>query len=185
MKTSSSSSATQQATDGARLPFVRLRAMEPEDLDTLYDIENDPALWAVGTTNVPYSKYILRDYVANATNDIYADRQVRLMAENRQQQVVAVVDMVNFEPQHLRAELGIVVKKPYRRQGYADAIIGSVAEYARRIIHLHQLYAVVQSSNVAALQLFQKHQFLHQSTLKDWLFDGSDYHDAYVLQRFL
>ena len=33
---------------------IRLRAMEPEDLDVLYQIENNQKLWDVGTTNVPY-----------------------------------------------------------------------------------------------------------------------------------
>ena len=32
---------------------IRLRALEPEDLDILYAIENDADLWNVGITNVP------------------------------------------------------------------------------------------------------------------------------------
>ena len=43
------------------LPAIRLRAIEPEDLDLLYQIENDSSLWDVGTTNVPYSRYTLHD----------------------------------------------------------------------------------------------------------------------------
>ena len=35
------------------LPIVKLRAMEPEDLDLLYQIENDSSIWHVGTNNVP------------------------------------------------------------------------------------------------------------------------------------
>ena len=64
------------------LPPVHLRAIEPEDLDLLYRIENDRSLWNVGTSNVPYSRYTLHDYIANASDDIYADRQVRMMVEN-------------------------------------------------------------------------------------------------------
>ena len=33
--------------------IVRLRAMEPEDLDFLYAMENDKEVWDVGCTNVP------------------------------------------------------------------------------------------------------------------------------------
>ena len=40
---------------------VRLRAMEPEDLDLLYEIENDIETWHVGAGNVPYSRYLLHD----------------------------------------------------------------------------------------------------------------------------
>ena len=32
------------------LPIIRLRALEPEDLDMLYKIENDYQLWGVGAT---------------------------------------------------------------------------------------------------------------------------------------
>ena len=38
------------------LPQIRLRALEPEDLDVLYAIENDTTIWNVGNTNVPYSR---------------------------------------------------------------------------------------------------------------------------------
>ena len=34
-------------------PKIRLRALEPEDLDLLYRIENDVTLWNVGSSNVP------------------------------------------------------------------------------------------------------------------------------------
>ena len=35
---------------------IFLRALEPEDLDFLYEMENDESLWEVGSTNVPYSR---------------------------------------------------------------------------------------------------------------------------------
>ena len=62
------------------LPYVRLRAMEPEDLESLYQIENDPELWQVGCTNVPYSRYLLRDFITHSTGDIDTEIQVWLMA---------------------------------------------------------------------------------------------------------
>ena len=34
-------------------PIIRLRAMEPEDLDALYSMENNESLWPIGITNVP------------------------------------------------------------------------------------------------------------------------------------
>lgn len=63
-------------------PTVTLRAMEPEDLDALYRIENDRQLWNIGSTNVPYSRYALHNYIADAKNDIYIDGQIRMMIEN-------------------------------------------------------------------------------------------------------
>ena len=164
---------------------VTLRAIEPEDLDLLYQIENDQQLWHVGATNVPYSRYTLHDYIATSSDDIYADRQVRLIIENADHQTVGICDIVRFDPQHLRAEAGIVIMKPYRQQGYAEAALGQLSHYALSILHLHQLYAVVATDNDAALKLFRKAGFTSETRLRDWLFDGHNYADAVVMQRFL
>ena len=164
---------------------VTLRAIEPEDLDLLYRIENDQQLWHVGATNVPYSRYTLHDYIATSADDIYADRQVRLIIENGDGQIVGICDIVRFEPQHLRAEAGIVIMEPFRQHGYAQAAILQLTHYALTILHLHQLYAVVATNNEAALHLFRNVGFEHETLLRDWLFDGHNYADAVVMQRFL
>ena len=126
---------------------MRLRAIEPEDLDLLYLIENDKNLWQVGATNVPYSRYTLHDYIANSSDDIFADRQVRLMVENDEGETIGIADLVQFSPQHLRAEVGIVIMNAQRRKGYAAAAIEALCDYAQRVVHLHQLYAVVDENN--------------------------------------
>jgi len=169
----------------AEKPAVRLRAIEPEDLDLLYRIENDQQLWSVGTTNVPYSRYTLHDYIATSADDIFCDRQVRLIIENDCHETVGVCDLVRFDPQHRRAEAGIVVMNDHRRKGYALAALQSLCRYALRVVHMHQLYAVVAATNDAALSLFGKAGFQPQTTLCDWLYDGCQYTDAVVMQKIL
>lgn len=168
-----------------KLPKIRLRAIEPEDLDLLYRIENDVRLWSVGATNVPYSRYALHDYVANASEDIYVDRQVRLIVENEQRHVVGIVDIVNFDPQHRRAEVGIVIESTYRGQGYACGTLKQVAEYSLNVLHLHQLYAIASIDNHASINLFRKMGYKANAELENWLFDGRNYHKAVLMQLFL
>ena len=167
------------------MPVVRLRAMEPEDLDALYRIENDRDVWDVGENNVPYSRYILHDYIANASADIYADKQVRMVVENEKGQLVGVADVVNFCPSHARAEVSIVICREHRKKGYARAAIRQIMDYALRTLHLHQLYAVVREDNMPSLNLFSSLGFKSKMVLDDWLFDGKDYHNAVVMQFFL
>lgn len=171
--------------NGSTLPVVRLRAIEPEDLDTLYTVENDTETWGVGVTNVPYSRYILHDYIASNSGDIYTDRQVRLMMENEAGETVGIIDITNFDPQHRRAEIGVIVKREYRRKGYATAALTETMRYSLNILHLHQLFAVIGKENVASLELFQKMGFEHKSELSDWFFDGKKYSDAILFQFFL
>ena len=161
---------------------ITLRAIEPEDLDLLYRIENDIRLWNVGATNVPYSRYTLHDYIATSADDAYADRQVRLMVETADGQTVGIADLVQFDPRHRRAEIGIVILKSHRRQGYATAALHALADYARRILHVHQLYAVIAVGNEAARRLFSRCGYQRQVLLTDWLYDGTSYADALLMQ---
>ena len=162
---------------------VRLRAMEPEDLDFLYDMENSRELWNVGNANVPYSRYVLHDYIANATNDIYRDGQVRMIVENGEGEAVGMADVFDFDPQHRRAEVSVAIAACHRRCGYAQAALQQLARYAQRTLHLHQVYAVVAEDNLPSLGLFDKCGFEGRNRLHDWLFDGTEYHDAIVMSK--
>lgn len=166
-------------------PEVRLRAIEPEDLDLLYRIENDMQLWNVGTTNVPYSRYTLHEYIAHSSGDIYTDKQVRLMIENQSGTVVGIVDIVNFNPQHSRAEVGIVIESNHRHKGYACSALRQVSAYSIEVLHLHQLYVLADTANEASINMFKKMGYEISMQLKEWLFDGKKYHNAVLMQLFL
>ena len=111
--------------------------MEPEDLEFLYEIENDERIWNISTTNVPYSRYVLRNYIANAKNDFFADNQVRLIIEDSAKRNIGILDLVNYDSRHQRAELGIVILEEFRGKGYAYAAIQKTIEHAREYFHLH------------------------------------------------
>lgn len=164
---------------------VHLRAAEPEDLDILYKIENDVSLWNIGDTNVPYSRYVLHDYIANATNDIYTDKQVRLIIENDKGDIVGIADIINFDPKNMKAEVGIVIRCEHRKKGYAYAAMQQIKEHSLHILHLHQLYVYVGKSNMPSINLFKKCGFNNISVIRDWLYDGKEYHDALLMQLFL
>ena len=78
-------------------PHIQLRALEPEDLDMMYTIENDTSLWDVSNRQVPYSREVLRQYIINSQADLYADKQVMLMMELRTtHETVGAIDLFNF-----------------------------------------------------------------------------------------
>ena len=107
------------------------------------------------------------------------------MIENEEGEVVGIADVMNFDPRHLRAELGIVIERPYRRQGYATDALRQIAEYAKTVLHLHQLYAFIGCDNQPSVELFSKAGFTQGHELKDWLYDGQNYHAAIIVQYLL
>lgn len=163
---------------------VTLRALEPEDLDLLYRIENDKQLWDIGATSVPYSRFVLHEFMSSTTGDIYTDKQVRLVIE-ADGDTVGLVDLMSFDPKNRKAELGLVIAKPHRRKGYARAVIDRIHEYALHTLHLHQIYVVIPVANTASLTLFRSLDYRESNRLSEWLYDGREYHDAIVFQKIL
>ena len=51
-----------------------LRALEPTDIDFLYQLENERGLWEVSETQLPFARHLLQQYLLNATQDIYEAR---------------------------------------------------------------------------------------------------------------
>ena len=103
---------------------IYLRAVEPEDMDIMYEMENDPSMWDISNFTVPYSRYVLRQYIEGSQCDVFADKQLRLMIVSKSDHdILGTIDITDFVPLHSRGEVGIAVHKDYRRQGYAtDAL---------------------------------------------------------------
>lgn len=168
---------------------MRIRAIEPEDLELLYTIENDTSLWWLSSQTAPLSRYHLRQYIASCEADIYKDGQVRYVIEitsaSGQPTPVGLIDLFNFSPQHRRAELGIAILREYCGKGIAQQAVAEIIELSRQVLSLHQLYAIVPEDNSASLSMLQKAQFKQCAVLPNWLFYASEYHNACLMQLFL
>ncbi|HNY01922.1 MAG TPA: GNAT family N-acetyltransferase [Bacteroidales bacterium] len=166
---------------------IRLRALEPGDIDRLYDWENDPSVWKVSNTFAPFSRFQLEQYVLQSQNDIFSNRQLRLMIVTRNaegaEEGVGAVDLFDFDPVHGRAGVGILIGEPFRMQGYASEALSLLVRYAFSTLWIHQLYCNISAGNTASLALFEKHGFVRCGIKRDWNRNGSGWEDEYMLQR--
>lgn len=86
-----------------------LRAVEPEDLELLCRWENDPSLWTVSGTIEPFSHYSIEQFIQEQQAGIYRCGQLRLMIDDTAGETIGAIDLFDFEPQHERAGVGILV----------------------------------------------------------------------------
>ena len=83
---------------------IHLRALEPEDLDFLYEIENNESIWEVSNTQTPYSKWVLKQYLENAHQDIFEAKQLRLViVSSESNEKVGFIDVFDFDVNNIRA----------------------------------------------------------------------------------
>jgi len=163
---------------------IRLRALEPEDLELLYKWENLSHLWTQGNTLAPYSKNTLRRYINETQQtDIYESKQLRMMivlAESNT--TIGVVDLYEFDIRNSRAGVGILVDENYRNKGYAHQALDLVKEYVFNFLRLHQLFALIAVSNKPSLKLFENAGYQITGTLKDWVAQKLEFEDVHFVQ---
>ena len=162
--------------------LVGLRALEPEDLELLYAIENDPEVWEAGEASF-YSRYTLKQYIATAANDIRVDGQLRLVAQWAGVGI-GLADLAGYDAANARAEVGMVVLPQYRGRGLAEQALLCLVEHARRL-HLHQLWATIAVGNSAAEAMARGAGFEATAVLRQWLRVADGYRDARIWQRIL
>lgn len=162
---------------------INLRAIEPEDLEFLFEIENNESFWEISHTQAPFSKFILKQYLENAHLDIYEAKQLRLIIEDiKAKKTVGMIDLFDFNPQHKRAGIGILIHPDYQQNGFASEALQLLIKYCFTHIQLHQLYANITADNKNSIHLFTKHNFNEIGIKKDWILSNNIYKDEILFQ---
>jgi diamine N-acetyltransferase len=157
---------------------IKLRALEPEDLEVLYEWENNDSNWIISNTISPFSKYTLKH------KNIYETGQLRLMIDHiPDKTTIGTIDIFDFDPFHKRAGLGILIaNEAYRRKGYASMSLTCLIDYCFKTLQLHQLYCNILSNNHESMDLFKKQGFIETGVKKEWINTSDSYLDEHIFQ---
>lgn len=166
---------------------VSLRAVEPDDLDLLYDLENNPDWWHLSNTVTPYSRFVLEQYILNAHLDIHTTKQLRLMIETQHDEkpvAIGTIDLYDFDPVSLRAGIGILIAPKWQQHGFAGEALELLIDYGFNTLGLHQLYCGICVDNEPSLKLFRRHGFRITGTREQWVRNKAKFIDEHFLQLF-
>lgn len=148
---------------------IYLRALESTDLESLYTSENNPSVWKVSNTITPFSKDILELYLQTAHQDIYTNKQLRLMiCLNQTNEPIGTIDLFEFDPMHFRVGVGVLIFEAFRKKGYAFEAIELVKEYAQNTLFMNQVFCNISASNIDSIILFEKCNFEIIGIKKQW-----------------
>ncbi len=167
---------------------VTLRAVEPSDADLLFEWENDGNNWQISHTITPFSKRIIEQYVETAHQDIFVNKQLRLMIDkNEDQTTIGTIDLFDFEPFHARAGVGILIhQEEERAKGYASESLALVSKYCKNTLIIKQLYCHISEKNIGSQRLFTKLGFEKSGVLKDWVKTTPfEWEDVFMYQKVL
>ena len=161
---------------------IKLRALEPTDVDLIYNWENDTNIWQVSNTITPFAKHTIQAYINTAHLDIYETKQLRLIIETNSTPI-GTIDLFDFDPHNKRAGVGILIAEDNKKQkGHATNALNLFINYAFNTLGLHQLYCNISENNEASIKLFTNAGFTIIGNKKDWIKTSNGFDNEYILQ---
>lgn len=170
---------------------LRLRALEPEDLELVFALENDAKTQAVTLCGQPVSRYAVRRYLEEQPTDIYACGSLRLVVEvfgnaSAAPKAIGLADLSGFSPADRRAEVGIALLGAYRGRGFGLQALQALEAFAAGRLNIRTLYAfVAKTGNGPSRSIFERSGFKALATLPGWFFSQGKFADAvFYLKTF-
>ncbi len=164
---------------------IYLRALEPEDLEFIYKVENNEQIWEISNTQTPYSRFLIKQYLKNAHLDIYEAKQLRLViCSNGNNAAVGLIDLFDFNAAFRRAGIGILIlNNKEKNKGYGKQALQLVMKYGKTHLHLHQIYASITEDNKVSQNLFTKAGFKFIGQRKDWTIVNGQFKNENLYQH--
>ncbi|TBN04398.1 N-acetyltransferase [Hyunsoonleella flava] len=162
---------------------IDLRALEPEDLEFVLEVENNEDTWHLSNTQTPFSRFVIKQYLENAHKDIFEVKQLRLVICDKTKKSLGLIDLFDFDFKNKRAGVGIIIKDTRdREKGFGNEALQLLLKYSFTHLGLHQLYCNISENNTASIKLFTKLGFQKIGLKTDWNFNNGKFENEYLLQ---
>lgn len=153
---------------------VKLRPLEREDLEFVHKLNNNAKIMNYWFEE-PYEAFVeLRDLYDKHIHD----QGERRFIVQRQDEMLGLVEIVEIDYIHRRAEFQIIIDPKFQGKGFAYITTRLAMDYAFSVLNMHKLYLVVDSTNDKAIHIYQKVGFMIEGKLIDEFFIKGKYHDA-------
>ena len=163
---------------------LKLRALEPNDLELIYEVENDKSLWVYSNTSSPFSRHTLKKFIENSHLDIIEHKQLRLVITDDEQSY-GFIDLYDYDFINRRVGVGIIIFKKYRSKGIGLNSLQLTENYLLEHVPIHQVYANISSTNKESISLFEKSKYVNVGLKKDWIFYNNKFNDELLFQKIL
>ncbi|EAF8406851.1 spermidine N1-acetyltransferase [Listeria monocytogenes] len=153
---------------------LKLRPLERENLKFVHRLNNDAKIMSYWFEE-PYEAFV-------ELQELY-DKHIHDQSERRfilelDGQMVGLVELMEIDYIHRRAEFQIIIDPKFQGHGYAVSATKLAMKYAFHVLNLHKLYLVVDKVNEKAIHVYEKVGFIREGELIDEFFVDGTYHDA-------
>jgi len=163
-------------------PHIRLRAIEPGDVDAVvtWNLDSDMArnldfVWP------PQSRESVRQWAERTATHDPADEVFFFVIESGAGELVGQIDTHHVNRRDGTFSYGVSVRAERRRRGYASEAILLVLRYFFDELRYQKVTVEVHADNPASLRLHERLGFQQEGRLRRMLYTNGQYVDVFML----
>jgi len=150
---------------------IKLRPLEREDLRFVHQLDNNASVMRYWFEE-PYEAFV-------ELSDLY-DKHIHDQSERRfvidcNGDNVGLVELVEINHIHRRAEFQIIISPDYQGKGLASRAAKLAMDYGFTVLNLYKLYLIVDKENAKAVHIYKKLGFIVEGELVDEFFINGQY----------
>jgi diamine N-acetyltransferase len=151
---------------------VTLRPLERGDLHFVHELNNNRSVMGYWFEE-PYESFVELEQLYN--KHIHDQTERRFIVEGQRQERIGLVELVEIDHLHRRAEFLIMISPERQGQGHAKAATRLAINYAFRVLNLYKLYLLVDVDNARAIRIYEECGFQREGVLVDEFFSDGRY----------
>lgn len=150
---------------------VKLRPLEREDLRYVHQLDNNASVMRYWFEE-PYEAFV-------ELSDLY-DKHIHDQSERRfvvecDGEKAGLVELVEINHVHRRAEFQIIISPEYQGKGLATRAAKLAMDYGFTVLNLYKLYLIVDKENEKAIHIYRKLGFSVEGELMHEFFINGQY----------
>lgn len=150
---------------------IRLRPLEREDLMFVHQMDNNASVMRYWFEE-PYEAFVeLSDLYDKHIHD-QTERRFIIEKENVK---VGLVELVEINHIHRRAEFQIIIDPVHQGKGYAKNAAILAMDYGFSVLNLNKLHLIVDSENQKAIHIYSQLGFVTEGKLINEYFANGEY----------
>ncbi|HGJ5857302.1 spermidine N1-acetyltransferase [Arsenophonus nasoniae] len=165
---------------GKKNESITLRPLEREDLPFVHQLDNNASVMRYWFEE-PYEAFVeLSDLYDKHIHD---QLERRFIIENEGTKI-GLIELVEINYIHRRAEIGIIIDPAFQGKGYAAKATNLAMDYAFSVLNLYKVYLIVDKENTKALHIYKKLGFHIEGDLVDEFFINGKYRTVIRMSIF-
>lgn len=153
---------------------IKLRPLERPDLHFVHQLNNNDIVMRYWFEE-PYEAYA---ELSRLYDKHVSDQGERRFIIESEAEPVGLVELVEIDYIHRRAEFQIIIAPQWQGRGYSRTATSMAVDYAFRVLNLYKVYLIVDKENHRAIRTYEGCGFQVECELIHEFFVNGEYRNA-------